>query len=154
MLTRTVSVKELSPKTTAEILLVLREDISARSVTSFPLTQTKHFQTQGITNQGVMNPDSTMGQVEQDKGGLNLKPEISLSLREMYLFNNATDDDVSPVRGSNEITSDDHQPDVRHRGSDVKFGQQYPTTAQPESYDNDNYRNDNDLYPPPIYEAV
>ena len=108
-----------------------------------------------------MNPDSKMGQIEQDKGGLNLTPEINPRLQDTYLFRNATDDNICSVRTNNEITSDDLQVDIAsyigNNNSVVKFDHNSTTTQQQqqqqqqqqlESYDNDNSHIDNDLYPP------
>ena len=154
MLHRTSTLKHSSTKTTVDVLLVPRKDSSARSVTSFPSMQTteplslpNQEPPVSTNHQGVMNPDSPMGKVDQEKGDTNLTPEINLSLREMYLFNNRADGEVSTLRHNDEISSDDHQRDVQHNVSDFKLGQ-HPTTAEPECYDNDNYHDGDDLYPP------
>ncbi len=95
---------------TADTELELHEDSSAKSVASFPFMTTD--KTLPVTNQGVMNTDSTeeIPVVDEQQGGQNLTPEFNLSLREMYLFNDAADDDANHAWSHNNDITDRYPP--------------------------------------------
>ena len=88
---------------TADTLLELHEDSSAKSVVSFPFMTTDKKLPLPLANQGVMNTD-------EQQGGQNVTTQINLSLREMYMFHDTADDDVDHAWSPNNGINDRYPP--------------------------------------------